>query len=186
MAEPTRRPDSREVRWRLWQQLPLLIALVLLWMLLWGEISPISLVSGVVVSVVVTTLFYLPPVELSGRFHPLWFVVFVARLAGELVLASFQVAWQAFAPHRTRTNAIVAVPLATSSDFIMTMTATAVSLVPGSLILEIDRDTATLYLHVLGVADEAELAKARAAVLATERSIVRALGSRDEVERMRA
>ena len=38
---------------------------------------------------------YLPPVALSGRFNPLWFVVFLARFGLDLLLASFQVALQA-------------------------------------------------------------------------------------------
>lgn len=185
MTEPTTtQTGRRELRWRVLQQLPLLVALVVLWMLLWGEVSPISVLSGVLVSVVVTRLFYLPPVELSGRFHPLWFVAFCLRFAGELLVASVLVAAQAFAPRRVETNAVVAVPLRTSSDFVMTMTATVVSLVPGSIVVEIDRDTATLYLHVLGASTDRDIERARTSVLRTERSLVRAIGSRDELRRV--
>lgn len=177
-------PTRTEVRRGILQRIPLLVALVLLWMALWGEITLLSGLSGLVVALVVTRLFYLPPVELSGRFNVGWFLMFLARLAGELVVASVVVAAQAFAPRRITTNAVIAVKLRTSSDFIMTMTATAASLVPGSIVVEIDRDTATLYLHVLGAADESAISKARAAVLTTERSLVRAIGSRDDLEKV--
>lgn len=185
MAEK-REAARRELRWNLVQQLPLLVALILLWMALWGEISLLSSLSGLLVAVVVTRLFYLPPVELSGRFNIGWSLIFVGRLARDVVVASVVVSAQAFAPRVVSTNAIIAVTLRTSSDFIMTMTATAVSLVPGSIVVEIDRDTATLYLHVLGASGASDIAKARAEVLTTERSLVRAIGSRDDLEKVMA
>ena len=47
-------------------ELPLLLGLLLTWMLLWREFSWLSLVSGVVVSIIAMRLFYLPPVILAG------------------------------------------------------------------------------------------------------------------------
>jgi multicomponent Na+:H+ antiporter subunit E len=185
MSERGDRPGRREVRWRLWQQLPLLLALILLWMLLWGEVSLLSLASGILVAAIVTAVFYLPPVELSGRFNPLWFAVFLVRFGLDVVAGSVLVASRAFAPRPVRGNAIVAVRLRTASDFIMTMTATAVSLVPGTVVIEIDRDRATLYLHVIGAHDHAGIEAARRAALATEARLVRALGSREDVAEVR-
>lgn len=179
------RTSAQRVRWRLWQQLPLLIALVVLWMLLWGTVSPISLGSGILVAVVVTRLFYLPPVELSGRFNPFWFLVFLGRFAIDLVAASVDVAFQAIRPRGLRRNAVVAVDLVTSSDFITTLTSIAVSLIPGSLVVEVDRERSILYLHAINVEDDAAVDKVRATVLSVERALVRALGSRQDVERTR-
>lgn len=176
----------QRVRVRLLQQLPLLIALVVLWMLLWGTVSWISVLSGLLVAIVVTRVFYLPPVELSGRFNPFWFAVFLARFLFDVVVASFLVAGQAFRPKGVRHNAVIAVDLVTVSDFVTTLTALAVSLVPGSLVIEVDRDRSILYLHSLGVDDRERVEQVRQKVLAVERSIVRAVGSRADVERTRA
>lgn len=178
------RTTKQEKSWRLWQQLPLLAVLVVLWMLLWGEVSPLSAGSGVVVAVVVTRVFYLPAVELSGRFNPLWFVVFLARFLLDLVVASFQVAFLAFG-RGIRRNAVVAADLETRSDFIMTLTAIVISLIPGSLVVEIDPARSILYLHAINVDDPDDAAALRARVRSVERRLVRALGSRDDVERMR-
>ena len=52
-----REVSNGEVRRRLWQQLPLLVGLVLLWMVLWNQFTVLSLVTGVVVAVVVTRVF---------------------------------------------------------------------------------------------------------------------------------
>lgn len=177
------RATPREKRWLLWQQLPLLIALVLLWMLLWGTVSLLSVGSGIIVAVVVTRLFYLPAVELSGRFNPFWFAVFLARFFVELVVASFQVALLAFG-RRLRGNAVVAVELETRSDFIMTLTAITISLIPGSLVVEVDRSASILYLHAINVQRANDAADLRARVREVERRLVRALGSRDDVERL--
>lgn len=182
----TDRTQREALRWRLWQQLPLLIVLVALWMLLWGTVSWLSFVSGAIVAVLVTRLFYLPPVELSGRFNPFWAVVFLGRFAFDLVIGSFSVAWLALRPRPVPTNAVLAVELVTRSDFILTLTALAISLIPGSLVVEVDRGRSTLYLHSIGIDSPADVAKLKSKVLSVERGIVRALGSRDDVERTAA
>lgn len=177
------RTSAQRVRWRLWQQFPLLVALVVLWMLLWGTVSAISVVSGILVALAVTRLFYLPPVELSGRFNVFWFIVFLARFLFDLVAASVDVSFQALRPRGLRRTGVIAVDLVTVSDFITTLTSIAVSLVPGSIVIEVDRDRSILYLHTINVEDDAAVERVRSKVLGVERALVRALGSRQDVER---
>ncbi|NYF11460.1 multicomponent Na+:H+ antiporter subunit E [Leifsonia sp. AK011] len=176
-------PTAKQLRSTFVQQIPLLVALVVLWMLLWGTISWISVLSGVIVAIAVTRFFYLPPVELSGRFNPFWLLVFLARFLWDVVRASFQVAWLSFRPRGVQSNAVIAVDLVTVSDFITTLTAITISLIPGSLVIEVDRDRSILYLHVMSVDDDESLNKVREKVLSVERALVRAVGSKDDVER---
>jgi len=170
---------TRELR--IWQQLPLLVVLVLLWMMLWGSLTPLTIVTGILVAVGVTRAFFLPPVELSGRFNPLWFAVFLLRFFVELVKASFQVAWRALSPRPIGRSSVVAVQLLTRSDFITTLASIAVSLIPGSMVIEVDRAGGVLYLHAIGAAEPDEIDKVRADVLAIEVLLVRALGSTDDL-----
>lgn len=179
------RIGGRELRFRIWQQLPLTIVLIALWMLVWGELSILSFLTGLVVALVVPVVFYLPPVELSGRFNPWYAFVFLVTFAAEVAAGSVVVAASAFGP-KVRRNAVIEVPLRTDSDFILTLTAITVSLVPGSLILEIDRFNATLYVHLLNTRTHEDVEKARRNVLAQERRIVLAVGSRADVERIRS
>lgn len=182
------RPDvlpGARVRWSLLQQLPLLIGLIVLWMVLWGELTWLSLVSGVVVALVVSLVFYLPPVELGGRLNPFWGIVFLGRFLVDLVVASMQVAWLVIRPRGVTANAVIAAPLATRSDFIMTLTATALSLVPGSIVLEVDRDQSILYLHVIDTGTPEGADRFRDKVRRVERGIVRAVGSKQDVEALR-
>ncbi|MGV8858586.1 Na+/H+ antiporter subunit E [Rhodoglobus sp.] len=176
---------KRQLRWRLWQQLPLILVLVALWMLLWGTVSVLSVTSGVVIALVVTTVLYLPPVQLSGRFNPFWFAVYLVRFLGELVVGSVNVALRAFSPSGVTGNSVIAVQLVTRSDIIMTLTAISVTLIPGSLVLEVDRQQSVLYLHALNTTDEVAVNALRRSVHSFERSLVRALGSPEDVSNCR-
>jgi multicomponent Na+:H+ antiporter subunit E len=172
------------VRGSIWRQVPLLLWLVVLWTLLWDQVSVLSIVTGLVLALLVTRVFYLPPVELPGRLNPVGVIVFVGHFVFDLVRASFQVAWLAIDPRTVPTSSIVAVQLSTKSDLSLTLTALAVSLVPGSLVVEADRQDDILYLHVLGTKTLADVEKARVDVLAVEDRMVRAIGSRDDVRRV--
>ncbi|MFD3448591.1 Na+/H+ antiporter subunit E [Microbacteriaceae bacterium 4G12] len=162
-------------------QLPLLVWLVVLWLLLWGHITVISVLTGVIVALVVTRLFYLPPVDLSGRFSVYWGLAFAWHFAVDLVRASVLVAWQAVDPRGVPVNSVLAVQLHTRSDLIMTLTAEAISLVPGSLVVEVDRERSLLYVHALGTPDDAAAERVRHSVLVVEERIVRTLGSEHDV-----
>lgn len=179
-------PDRREVRERLWQQLPLLVALVVLWMLLWGQFTWLGLATGIVVAVVVTRVFYLPAVELSGRLNPWYLLVFLAHFFLDVAVASFQVAFQALWPKPIPHSSVIGIQLRTRSDLIMTLDAIAMSLVPGSLVVEADRERSILYLHTFATETQDDVEAMRRKVLVVEARIVRAIGSRADLERIRA
>lgn len=179
-------PDRREVRQRLWRQLPLLVALVVLWMVLWGQFTALSLVTGIVVAIVVTRVFYLPAVELSGRINPWYLLVFLAHFLLDVAVASFQVAFQALSPKRIPRSSVIGIQLRTRSDLVMTLDAIAMSLVPGSLVVEADRERSTLYLHTFATETQDDVEAMRRKVLVVEARIVRAIGSKADLERIRA
>jgi multicomponent Na+:H+ antiporter subunit E len=177
--------NRRDLAGQLLLQLPLLVALVALWALLWGSLSPLTLISGIVVALVLTRMFYLPPVALSGRFNLLWFAVFAGTFVLDLVVASFQVAFQALNPRFHPRPSIVAVQLHTKNDLVLSLTAMATTLVPGTLVVEIDRERGIVYQHALNTRDLAEVAKVRRHTLAYERRLVLAFGSESDVRRIR-
>ena len=67
----------------------------------------------------------------------------------------------------------------------LTLVALTISLIPGSLVVEVDRFGSTLYLHVLNTPTQREIRLMRAQIARIERLLVRTLGSRAEVEAMR-
>ncbi len=170
---------------QLWRQLPFFVWLIALWMLLWGQFTVVAFVTGVVVAVFVTQVFRLPPVELSGRLN-LWYgLVFVVTFFLALIRGSLLVAWQVIDPRALPGSSIIAVQLRTDDDLIMTHTGVTASLIPGSLIIEADRDRRILYLHVLGATTDEQVAHQKRAILGWEARIVRAVGSREQLEIIR-
>ncbi|MFI6266779.1 Na+/H+ antiporter subunit E [Micromonospora sp. NPDC051006] len=180
----TRPERSRMGRWR--DQALALGWLVLIWNLLWGDFTWGNLAGGLLVGGAVLVFFPLPPVTFGGRLRPRALLVFAVRFVTELVAASAHVARIAVQPGCRPRGAIIAVRLRVRTDLNLALTAEAISLVPGTLILEVDRDTGTLYMHVLDVRGPADLVENRARVLEVERRIVRALGSAAEVRRVEA
>ena len=153
-------------RWRsVWRQLPLLVGLVALWLFLWDHIDALTIVTGVLLAIAVTRVLYLPPVLLSGRFNPWRGLLLGLRMMFDVTRASLQVAVLAINPRWTPMNAIIAVQLLTRSDLVTTLTAEAISVVPGTVVVDIDR--------------------VRRDVLGTEERIVLAIGTREQAESVR-
>lgn len=168
-------------RWgAVWRQLPLLIALVLLWVMLWDHIDVLTVVSGVVLAITVTRALYLPPVLLSGRFNPWRGLLLGLRMMFDVVFASLQVAFLAVAPWWKPSNAIIAVQLLTRSDLVTTLTAEAISVVPGTVVVDIDRERGLLYLHALGTRTHDDVERVKRQVLGTEERIVLAMGTHQQ------
>lgn len=178
--------SAKERMARTYNQLPLFLGLVLLWMLLWGNFSWLNVLTGVIFAAIVSVVFYLPAVQLSGRLNVWRLALFLARLLVDIVRASVQVAYLALAPRYRASNAIEAIQLRTRSDLILTWVAVSTSIVPGSLVIDIDRVHSVLYLHVLDVRTTEDLERFRRSVLDTERRIVLAIGSKEDLVRVRA
>lgn len=170
-------PDAGQLR----HQLPLLVWLVLVWILLWGTWSWANLLSGTMVALVVTVLLPLPAVVGGLRVRPLRLLGFLAHFLLDLTSSGAQVAWQALRPGQQRQSAIVRVQLRTDSDLLLTIIASTLSLIPGSLVLDLDRAERSIALHLLHVRNFEHVEREKAGILATEDRIVRAFGSAEEI-----
>ena len=151
-----------------------LVLLVLVWMALWGSASLIVIGIGVVVSALILLLFPLPTMVFRFGIHPWRTLVLVVRFLYDVVIASVQVGWLAIRPRLPKSQ-ITTVQLASDSDLLEALTALAVSLVHGSLIVDADADNRTLTIHVLD-AEHRSMDEFAAQVLAQERRIRLALG----------
>ena len=166
---------------RLRHQLPLLLWLVFVWILLWGTWSWANVLSGLVVGLVVMFVLPLPPVVGGTRLRPLPVIRFVGHFLVDLAISGAQVAWQAIGPAGLQQGAIVRVQLRADSDLLLTAVSETVSLVPGSLVLDLDREKQLISVHLLHVDDLADVQRQKADVLAIEERIVRAFGTADDI-----
>lgn len=162
------------IRW------PAIPGLTVLWLLLWGDVTPLLVLGGVLVSMLAVLVFPFPPGLWDGRFR-LWpFVILLLRFIGDLVVSSVQVAWVAVRPRPVGRSAVVRVQLCTRSELVLALTGELISLIPGSLLIELDAETSTLWLHELD--GEQNLSDVVDRVLAQERRVIAALGTREEYE----
>ena len=171
---------------RVRHQFPLLVWLVLVWILLWGTWSWANLLSGTVVAVAITALLPLPPVVGGTRVRPAALLGYVGWFLGDLVVSAAQVAWRTLSPAGVRSSAIIQVAMRTDSDLLLTIIAESLSLVPGSIVIDLDREARTLALHVLHVRDMDAVEGARARVLRMEERVVRALGTDEDLAALEA
>jgi multicomponent Na+:H+ antiporter subunit E len=176
-TDPSRRARVRD-------RLVAIGALTAVWMLLWGVFSWATFLGGLVVSAVVVTVFPLPPVTFAGRLRPVGLARFAGRFLIDLVRASAQLAWTAVRFRYRPRSAVIAVPLAVRSDLNITLCGEAVSLIPGSLIVDTDRAAGVLYIHVFDVSDHHAVERFRREVHALEARIVRAVGSAAELAQL--
>jgi multicomponent Na+:H+ antiporter subunit E len=154
--------------------------LTFVWVALWGDLSAANVLAGLSIALVVCLVFPLPRLGMHLHIRPLRLAWLVLHFFGDVVVASAQVAWTTLQFHRQPRNAVIEVDLRTGSDFVLTVVAEMVSLVPGSLVVEARRSTHTLFLHVLDARDMAGVDKMRAQVFSLERRVVLALGARTD------
>lgn len=177
---------ARRRRARFLIELPLTLWMVLVWGALWQDFSPDNLVFGFLISLGVVATFKLPPVELSGRFN-LWHALgFVARFLWDVVKASIGVMMVAVVQGPDVRNAVIGIRMRSHEDLMATTLGHVLTLIPGSFVVEVDRTTSTLYLHVLNVNTAEEAEEFRREVRATEARLIRVMGSREELAALRA
>lgn len=147
-----------------------LVWLMLVWVLLWGNLSAANVLSGLAVAVVITVLLPLPPVPVEGRLHPLSLLRLIVQVAYYLVMSSLQLAWQAIKPGPPPRSAVLRIHFALKSDLVLALGANIMNLIPGAIVLEIDQTRRFLYVHVLDVS--------------TDRAVTRFHHEAAEVERL--
>ena len=181
MAPRKRSRGARSLR----RQLPMQLALMFLWIALWGAFDWSTIGMAVIVSIAIPAIFYLPPIESTGRFNPFWTAWFVLHLLYDITRSSLLVAAQAMGIAYSPQQAIIGVKMRTRSDLILTATAEASTLVPGTMALDADREHGELFLHLFSVRNEEQIEKARTTLLETEARLIMAFGSKRDVAKLR-
>lgn len=172
-------------------QIPVALGMTLVWMMLFKgfQLRPETLgiaTVGFLVSVGIMMLFPLPPISPGFRFWPLQCVRLFFYVLGKMVVSSFQVTVQVFRPGPPVKSSVVAVRLRTDADLMLVCTAITVTVIPGSVIIEVAQPEKILYVHVLGAEDEEEAEKAKENIHMLEERIVRALGTRENIADLEA
>ncbi|HED30419.1 MAG TPA: Na+/H+ antiporter subunit E [Prosthecochloris aestuarii] len=129
------------------------ILLAVAWMLLVGEVSAGTFLTGLVVGYLILWL------SRSAWGEARYFskipkvIMFVFYFLRELFVANLKVAFDIVTPKDYMEPGIIAVPLDVKSDIEITLFANLVTLTPGTLSLDVSEDRRTLYVHALYVKD---------------------------------
>lgn len=126
-------------------------ALATVWTLLWGPFTIANIVVGAAVAVMIMVLLPLPPVPVQGRLHPIPLLRLAGLFACYLVASSVQLMWLAIKPGPPPLTGVLRVPLTIKSDLVLVLAASIITLIPGSIVLEIDQARRILYCHVIDV-----------------------------------
>jgi multicomponent Na+:H+ antiporter subunit E len=130
--------------------------LVAMWMVLWRDLSWANFVSGVAVAAACLVLFPAPRTE-GLRLQPVAAVRFVSTVAWQVVVANLIVAWEVVTHGNQIREAVIAVPLDSDHPAVITVVSHAIGLAPGTMVIDIDYEPTTLYVHVLHYRSSAEV-----------------------------
>jgi multicomponent Na+:H+ antiporter subunit E len=165
----------------------LVVWLTLVWVGLWGSVTAANVLGGLAVSAVLVLLLRLSPAGPPAVVHPVALLRFVLRFFADLVVSSLQVVRLALRPRLELRQGIVSVQVPGASDTLLTVLADAISLTPGTLTVDVEPDTATLYVHVLDVGEGPDGERAvREGLRDQARAAVRAIGSAEARSQVRS
>lgn len=160
------------------------IVMTLVWVLLWGDFAPFGILSGYLVAWLIRWRFPMPQIHWPGRFRPIGFARLVVELVLDLVVSSWAVLRLALAREVDLRSGMVRVDLVTDVDLYQVQVAEMISLVPGTVVVELVRSPRSLYLHVLDM-DTHSVADIRAMAARVELQVLRAFGSDEELRAFR-
>ena len=158
------------------------VGLTVVWVLLWGTFTPLTVIGGVLVSLLVLVVLPLPASPDRLPLRPLPLLGLLGYLVYDLVVSTVEVSWQTLRHGSAARGAIVEVPLRTTSDRVVTLMANALSLSPGTAVLEIDPGRGVWFVYALGPRDAAGVERARRRVSDMQRRVLAAFGTPAEEE----
>lgn len=168
MSRPTRRPSHRG-RHAAWS----ILWLTFVWVALWRDLSWGTIAAGVIAAAVVLTLFPVPAPRWGIRVRPLAMAKFLAVFGFSVIKGSVIVAWKVLTPQNPVEEGIIGVQLSTDHPVLVTTINHAVTLAPGTMVIDIAEHPSIVYVHVLDLTDASAI---RADVRRLERLALAAYG----------
>jgi multicomponent Na+:H+ antiporter subunit E len=154
--------------------------LTLVWVGLWGSVTVANVLGGLAVAVLLLLLLRPGPADAPAVVDPLALLRFVVRFFVDLVVSSLQVVRLVLRPRIELRQSVVSVRVPDASDTLLTLLADAISLTPGTLTIDVDRGSSTLYVHALDTGEGPEAVRTlREGLRDQATAAVRAVGSAD-------
>lgn len=168
------------------RRIPQVLALALVWVLLWGSVSPAAIVGGLLVGAAVTAIFPLPLMPERLPFRPWKLLRLLGFLASDLVVSGVRVSMVTLRHGPRARSGIVGLPLCTGSDRTATTIVAACALSPGSFTLQIDRARHRWYVYALGLHRPGAVERVRRDMMRLQMRVIDAVGSQEDRDRCAA
>ena len=132
--------------------------LIGLWCLLWGDLSVANVISGGAVAALLMVAYPtgVRPVHGMSGVRPVALVRLVVYVLYEFAVSNALVARAVLSRESKMRTGIVACPLRTTSESMITFLANVLALSPGTLPVEVSLDPPVIHLHVLLLRDDAD------------------------------
>ena len=160
-----------------------LIWLAVVYTALWGNASVANLLAGLVVGILIMVLLPLPRVPVNGGLRVLPLLELIMLTAYYAIESSVQIAWFAVRPAGAPVSGVLRVRLAIDSDLVLVLCADVLNLIPGTMVLELDRVAGVAWVHVLDVGSDDAVEKFYYITRRLEGLLIRAFeGKKQEVD----
>ena len=158
-----------------------LLSLAAIWVFLWGDLSWGNVIAGLLLGWFVTMITPMPrAIHRGWAMRPTAVVRLAVFFLRDVVHAALQISWMALKGQQPK-GGVIRVNLHAHSDQILAITAGMVSLVPGTIVVDVHRLAGTLYLHVFDEEMANGFDAAHHAAVAQEERILRAIGTKEEL-----
>jgi multicomponent Na+:H+ antiporter subunit E len=132
------------------------VALAVIWVLLWGTASPANVLSGLLIGTLLVLV--VPGLRRRrGRSRVRLRPIAIARLVGYMLVttvrSNVELTRDVLSPVSRRRTGIVGVQLPSCSDEVLTLISNLLALSPGTIPIEIHWNPVVLYIHVLRLTD---------------------------------
>jgi multicomponent Na+:H+ antiporter subunit E len=150
---------------------------VVLWLMLWADVSVANVISGAVLAIAVTVMTrriaYVTDDD-TVRVAPFALLHFAGHVLWQLVKSNLSLAWEILTPTNTIAVGTVDVPLRSASPIVTMALSNVVTLTPGTVALDVRSEPPTLTVGVLHLHHPDEV---RASVQRTEALAIKAFGT---------
>lgn len=161
------------------------LGMTAIWVILWGGISPMIIASGILLAYLIGLVFPLPPINWEGRFHPIGFALLLWHLLHDLVVSSVRMVSLAFARPVDLNAGIIRVDLDSDNDLYQVQVAELISLVPGTVVVEVVKHPRRLYLHAVDLIGPDPVQRIQDMTHDVEGRVLAAFGSKQEIAEYR-
>lgn len=158
----------------------LFLWIVIMWQLLWGEVTWANIFGGIGVALLISIFVPMPRLPV-GDIRVNWpaMITLFATFIVDFLVASFTVAYLALRRQDPPPCAVVEIPMRTRDDLTLASAIALINLQPGGLVIDIDNRRKTVTMHLLDGSSTGRIDKTVAQLARLERQVIRAFESRE-------